>query len=88
MKEAIRSASTGRRPTGDAENSSGPMTRGARFVLPALFESLTGYTTKAVQRKIESGIWLEGREYVKAPDGRRLIDMEGYQKWVLSGRNS
>jgi hypothetical protein len=47
-----------------------------------LFCQETGYSPKAVARKIEDGVWVEGREYVRAPDGRRLIDMEGYEAWA------
>lgn len=54
----------------------------ARYVRLSLFERLTGYTQKAVRRKIESGAWLEGREYRRAPDGHIIVDLHGYQKWV------
>ena len=46
---------------------------------------LTGYSVKAIERKIEGGLWVEGREWRKAPDGRRLIDMRGYDAWVERG---
>lgn len=54
----------------------------ARYVRLPLFERLTGYTQKAVRRKIESGAWVEGREYRRAPDGHIIIDLHGYQRWV------
>jgi len=54
----------------------------ARYIRLPLFERLTGYSQKAVRRKIESGAWLEGREYRRAPDGHIIIDMQGYYKWV------
>jgi len=54
----------------------------ARYVRLPLFERLTGYTQKAVRRKIEAGVWLEGRQFKRAPDGHVLVDMEGYSKWV------
>ncbi len=53
-----------------------------RFVRVNLFCQLSGYTDKAVRRKIQEGVWLEGQEYRRAPDGRILIDTEGYGKWV------
>lgn len=53
-----------------------------RYVRLPLFEKLTGYTQKAVRRKIESGAWLEGREYRRAPDGHIIVDLQGYHKWV------
>jgi hypothetical protein len=58
----------------------------ARLVRLTLFEAITGYTEKAVRRKIEDGIWLEGHEYVKAPDGNILIDLEGFYRWAEGAR--
>jgi hypothetical protein len=40
----------------------------SRYVRLPLFERMTGYTQKAVRRKIEEGIWVEGRQYRRAPD--------------------
>jgi hypothetical protein len=39
---------------------------------------------KAMQRKIERGDWAEGRVWKHAPDGRIVIDLVGYQRWVES----
>ena len=58
------------------------MQHAVRYVLLAKFQELTGYSVKAVQRKIESGAWIEGHEYRRAPDGRVMVDLEGYAKWV------
>lgn len=55
-----------------------------RYIRLPVFEALSGYTQKAVRRKIEEGIWVEGREYKKAPDGHILIDLKGYETWVES----
>jgi len=54
----------------------------ARFVTVHLAEKLTGLTEKAIRRKIEDGVWLQGREYRRGPDGRIYIDMKGYAAWV------
>jgi hypothetical protein len=54
----------------------------SRYVRLPLFERMTGYTQKAVRRKIEEGIWVEGRQYRRAPDGCILMDVEGYERWV------
>ena len=51
-----------------------------------LFCQETGYSENAVARKIEEGVWIEGREYVRAPDGRLLIDMDGFEKWALGDK--
>lgn len=56
--------------------------RPARYVLLPLASTLTGYTVKAMERKIERGDWLERRVWIRAPDGRILIDMDGYHQWV------
>lgn len=60
----------------------------APYVLIPKAAELTGYSPKAIERKIERGIWVEGREWVKAPDGRRLISMKGVQQWVEQGQGS
>jgi hypothetical protein len=31
---------------------------------------------------MEEGVWLLGREVVKAPDGRVLVSLQGYARWV------
>jgi len=53
-----------------------------RYVLIQKFSEMTGYTDKAVRRKIESGVWIEGVHYRRSPDGRIQIDMDAYQRWV------
>jgi hypothetical protein len=45
-------------------------------------QTLTGYTADAIRAKIKRGDWLEGGVWRRAPDGRVLIDMEGYEAWV------
>lgn len=57
-----------------------------RYVLPRLAALVTGYTEDAIEKKMDRGVWRVGKEYVKAPDGRRLVDLEGYERWVESGR--
>jgi hypothetical protein len=57
----------------------------ARFVQLPVFHAITGYSEKAVRRKIETGAWVEGRQYRRAPDGHLLVDMLGYERWVESG---
>jgi len=54
----------------------------ARYVRLSLAEALTGYTVKAMERKIERGDWVEGKVWKRAPDGRIVIDLSGYQQWV------
>lgn len=54
----------------------------SRYVRLPVFEREVGYTVKAVEKKVETGAWTEGREYHRAPDGHILVDMEGFSKWV------
>ncbi|MBS0586775.1 MAG: DUF3596 domain-containing protein [Proteobacteria bacterium] len=44
----------------------------------------TGYSPDAVRSKISHGDWEIGKEYIKAPDGRILINIEGFEKWAES----
>ena len=46
------------------------------------FSELTGYTQDAVRTKIKNGIWLLNTHYKKAPDGRVLMSLKEYEKWV------
>lgn len=39
-----------------------------------------------MEMKIDKGVWMEGREYRRAPDGHILIDILGYEKWVEKGQ--
>ncbi|MGD8914600.1 MAG: excisionase [Candidatus Thiodiazotropha sp.] len=52
------------------------------------FGELTGYTEHAVRTKQRDGVWIEGKQWIKAPDGRVLISLEGYGLWVESGEAS
>jgi hypothetical protein len=54
----------------------------SRYVLLPLANLLTGYSIKAMERKIERGDWQEGKVWRRAPDGRIVIDVLGYQRWV------
>jgi hypothetical protein len=68
-------------PAGDA---AGPL---AAYVTIKAAASATGLTEKAIRRKIEQGVWLEGREWRRAPDGRLYISLRGYQAWIESGKH-
>lgn len=58
----------------------------ARYVTLERFETLSGYTTDAVHGKIARGQWLLEREFIKAPDGRLLVDLVGYGAWARGTR--
>ncbi len=66
----------------DIEQSKAVNVTPPRYVLLPLANVLTGYTVKAIQRKIERGDWQEGKVWRRAPDGRILIDLIGYERWV------
>lgn len=58
----------------------------ARYVTIELAALLTGYSMDAINRKIDAGVWLEGKEWKRPPDGKRLVDMVGYEAWVEGGK--
>lgn len=55
-----------------------------RWLTIEKFSRESGYTPDAVRSKIKRGDWLEGNVWIKAPDGRILIDTEGYEQWVTT----
>jgi len=61
-----------------------PVVVPSRYVLLSLATLITGYSVKAMERKIERGDWQEGKVWKRAPDGRICIDLVGYEKWVAS----
>lgn len=54
----------------------------AGYVTVSLAAAVTGLTQKAIYKKIENGVWLEGKEYRRAPDGRLYISLRGFERWV------
>lgn len=59
-----------------------------KYVKPAVVERETGYTVKAIECKIAEKVWLEGHEYIKAPDGKILISIEGVNRWAEGRRQA
>lgn len=59
-----------------------------RYMTVRKFASESGYTEDAIRSKIRDGVWRLGEIWIKAPDGRTLIDMEGYEEWVEAGVES
>jgi hypothetical protein len=55
-----------------------------RYVTIERFSAESGYTPGAIRTKIHDGVWLQDQVWIKAPDGRILIDTEGYEKWVTN----
>lgn len=54
----------------------------APYVTIPLAATISGLTVKAIEKKIEVGKWLEGREYRRSPDGGIFISIKGYTSWV------
>ena len=46
------------------------------------FAIMSGYTAGAIRAKVKEGVWVEGQEYIRAPDNRVLISVGGYEKWA------
>lgn len=59
-----------------------------RYMTVRKFSSESGYTEAAVRSKIADGTWEKDYVWRKAPDGRVLIDVEGYENWVEMGKPS
>ncbi|MEM7284536.1 MAG: excisionase [Pseudomonadota bacterium] len=55
-----------------------------KWVTVKKFAEETGYTAKAINNKIDKGQWPQGRMWRKAPDGRRHVNLEEYERWVES----
>lgn len=56
-----------------------------RYVTVGKFAAESGYTEEAIRAKIKNGVWLQDVVWIKAPDGRILVDIQGYENWVESG---
>lgn len=63
-----------------------PRVSTARFVTIELASTITGLSKPAIRTKIARGVWVEGRQFVRAPDGHVMIDMKGYELWVASAQ--
>lgn len=53
-----------------------------KYVTIEKFSNLSGYTKRAIEAKINKGVWAQGYQYRRAPDKRILVDIEMYEKWV------
>lgn len=52
------------------------------WVLIKRLAELTGYSDDAVRAKIKQGIWLDGIQFRKAPDGRLFFNLVAIKKWI------
>jgi hypothetical protein len=58
------------------------VTINGRYTRIKLAAAMFGLTEKAIRSKLARGVWLEGREYKRAPDGGIWIDLRGVEKWI------
>ncbi len=65
-----------------ADDTSVVQVQAASYVTIKLAAAITGLSEKAINGKIDEGIWLEGKEWRRGPDGRRYISLRGYAAWV------
>ena len=49
------------------------------------FASESGYTAKAIRAKISRGVFRKDEVWVRSPDNRVLIYLEGFNEWVRKG---
>lgn len=57
-----------------------------RYVLIPVASLVTGLTEKAINSKIDAGVFVEGEVWKRGPDGKRYFDFRGYESWVEGGR--
>lgn len=58
----------------------------APYVLLSVAEKLIGLSVRAMELKIARGVWIDGKEYRKGPDGHIYVSMKGFESWVESAR--
>jgi hypothetical protein len=57
------------------------------WILATKFSELTGWTADAIQKKIQRGHWIEGRQYCYR-DTRLHINLDAYEQWVEKGNEA
>lgn len=59
-----------------------PVLAPARLVTIKLYAQISGKTEGAIRKKIERGIWVEGKQYRRDPEGCIWIITRGVEQWV------
>lgn len=54
------------------------------YIQLSVFNTITGYSSDAAQKKIQRGEWREGVHFRHAPDGKILMSLKGYHAWAES----
>lgn len=44
------------------------------------------YSEKAIRAKISKGMWINGREYVIAPDNHVFVIKSGVERWICANK--
>lgn len=55
------------------------------YTIKEFIEKIGYYSEEDVWDRIQSGMWREWREYIRAPDKSILISLPGIHKWIYSG---
>ena len=58
-----------------------------RFTTIKKFSALSGYSEAAIRTKISKGVWAKDQIWVRAPDGRVLIEVKGFNRWVVGQKS-
>ena len=53
----------------------------AKWVRAVLLEAMIGISVEAIRKKRQNGVWLEGKHFVKAPDGMWVYDWAEIDRW-------
>lgn len=53
-----------------------------KWVTVKKLAEMSGYSIKAIQNKVDRGVWRKGVHLVIAPDGRRLFNVPVIEKWI------
>jgi hypothetical protein len=43
---------------------------------------VTGLSVGAIEKKVQRGVWLEGVQWRRAPDGRRWFSLPAIKAWI------
>jgi len=55
-----------------------------KWIRASKYAEISGITTAAIKAKRQQGVWLEGKHWVRAPDGQIMIDWRALDEWAES----
>lgn len=58
----------------------------SRWVLITKASEVYGYSEEAIRTKTKRGIWRHGEVWLRAPDGRVIINLDAVDAWLLRAR--